>query len=240
LCEDGVVARRRRKNAGESAAVVLKVGHDWDGEGVRACTARGGDAGLETSKAQASARAWHARRRNALAALAALHARRRGTRRVPQRSTRQAAAAILTRSRVQRLVRRSDADQGHEGPVRRDGNRPATVRVERAGPVTARVDQAAVAAAVRRPGGRGEVTKAPAAPLSLAQAVRAYRRESLIERDMGRLPGKPWSLTPMSGERADHATGWSRLRSSGLRVPTRLELVGRRRLAVGQTTRAGR
>jgi transposase len=67
----------------------------------------------------------------------------------------------------------------------------------------------------------------------------AYRREYLVERAMGRLKGRPWSLTPMSLERDDQATGLIRLLSSGLRVLTRLELVIRRRLAAARTGLAG-
>jgi transposase len=178
----------------------------------------------------------HARLRKALAALAALNERRRGKRRFTQLSTLQGAAAILTRYRVQRLVRLSYEEQVHEGLVRRYGNRPATVRVEREVQVTASVDQAAVAVAVRRLGWRVYVTNAPAEQLSLVQAVLAYRSEYLIERDMGRLKGKPLSLTPMCVERADHATGLIRLLSIGLRMLTLLEFVVCRRLAVGQTT----
>jgi transposase len=48
---------------------------------------------------------------------------------------------------------------------------------------------------------------------------------------MGRLKGRPLSLTPMDLERDDHATGLIRLLSRALRVLTRLEFVVRRRLA---------
>jgi len=41
-------------------------------------------------------------------------------------------------------------------------------------------------------------TDAPAATFSATQAVLAYRDEYLIERDFGRLKGRPLSLTPLS------------------------------------------
>jgi transposase len=66
-------------------------------------------------------------------------------------------------------------------------------------------------------------TTQPADQLSLTQAVLAYRNEYLIERNMGRLKGRPLSLTPMYLERDDHATGLIRLLSIGLRVLTLLE-----------------
>ena len=105
--------------------------------------------------------------------------------------------------------------------------------------MTAVVNQEALTQAVRRLGWRVYVTNAPAAQLSLAQAVLAYRDEYLIERDMGRLKGRPLSLTPMYLERDDHATGLIRLLSMGLRVLTRLEFVVRRRLAAAKPGLAG-
>jgi len=92
---------------------------------------------------------------------------------------------------------------------------------------------------VRRLGWRVYVTNAPAAQLSLAQVVLAYQDEYLIERDMGRLKGRPLSLTPRYLERDDHATGLIRLLSMGLRVLTLLEFVVRRRLAAAKTVLAG-
>ena len=56
---------------------------------------------------------------------------------------------------------------------------------------------------------------------------------------MGRLKGQPLSLTPMYGQRDDHATGLIRLFSIALRVLTRLEFVGRRQLAAEGTQLAG-
>jgi transposase len=69
--------------------------------------------------------------------------------------------------------------------------------------------------------------------------VWAYRSEYLLEREMGRLKGKPLSLTPMYMERDDHATGLIRLLSIGLRVLTLLEFVVRRRLAADPMGLAG-
>jgi len=54
--------------------------------------------------------------------------------------------------------------------------------------------------------------------LSLAQAVLASRRAYLVERSLGRLQGRPLSLTPMYVQRAEHATGLMRLLSLALRV----------------------
>jgi hypothetical protein len=95
--------------------------------------------------------------------------------------------------------------------------------------------QAAVAAAVRQLGWRVYVTTQPPEQLSLQEAVLAYRHESRVERAMGRLKGRPLSLTPMYLERDDHATGLIRLLSLGLRVLTWLEFEVRRRVATAKT-----
>ena len=63
--------------------------------------------------------------------------------------------------------------------------------------MTVSLDQAAVAAAVRPLGWRAYVTTQPSEQLSLQEAVLAYRHEYLVERAMGRLKGRPLSLTPM-------------------------------------------
>jgi transposase len=69
--------------------------------------------------------------------------------------------------------------------------------------------------------------------------VLAYRRQYLVESDIGRLKGQPLSLTPMYLQRDDHATGLIRLLSIGLRVLTLGELVVRQRLATTGTVLAG-
>ena len=60
-----------------------------------------------------------------------------------------------------------------------------------------------------------------------------------VERSLGRLKGRPLSLTPMYVQRDDHATGLIRLLSLALRVLTLLEFVGRRQLAAEGAKLAG-
>jgi transposase len=60
-----------------------------------------------------------------------------------------------------------------------------------------------------------------------------------VERSLGRLKGRPLSLTPMYVQRDDHATGLIRLLSVALRVLTLLEFVGRRQLAAEGAQLAG-
>ena len=190
--------------------------------------------------AQAGERGLQARLAKAQAAVTALHERRRGKHRCTDLTAlREAVDTILARYQVQGLLQVRYEEYLGERPLRRYGRRPATVRVEREVQATARVDQEAVKTAVRRLGWRVYATTQPADQLPLTQAVLAYRSEYLIERDMGRLKGRPLSLTPMYLERDDHATGLIRLLSMGLRVLTLLEFGVRRRLATAKTTLGG-
>jgi len=191
-------------------------------------------------RAQAGERGRRARLANAQAAVTALHTCGRGQRRCPDPSAlRKAGDTLLARHRVQGLLQVRYQEQLWERPRRRDGRRAATVPLEWDAQMTVSVDQEAVAAAVRPLGWRVYVTTQPPAPLSLQEAVLAYRHESLVEQAMGRLKGHPLSLTPMYRERDDHATGLIRLLSIGLRGLTRLEFGVRRRLATVKTTLGG-
>jgi transposase len=105
--------------------------------------------------AQASARALRGRLAKAQAALAALQERRRGkTRGTELSALREATEALRQRYQVQGLLAVRDTEAVCEHPVRRYGNRPATVRVERAVRMTAVVNQEALTQAVRRLGWR--------------------------------------------------------------------------------------
>ena len=82
-------------------------------------------------------------------------------------------------------------------------------------------------------------TNQPLEQLSLEQAVLAYREEYRVERNFGRLKGKPLSLTPMYLQEDHRATGLIRLLSIGLRFLSLLEGVIRQRLAETQSKLAG-
>jgi transposase len=190
--------------------------------------------------AQAGARGLRARLANAQAAVTALNKRGQGQRRCPDPSAlRQAVDTILARYRVQGLLHVRYKEQWWERPLRRYGHRGATVRLEWDGQVTVSLDEEAMAAAVRQLGWRVYVTTQPPAQLSLQEAILAYRSEYLVERAMGRLKGQPLSLTPMSLERDDRATGLIHLLSIGVRVLTLLEFGVRQRLAMAKTTLGG-
>ncbi len=191
-------------------------------------------------QAQAAEAAWRARLTKAQSALTALNERGRGKKRFTEvESLQQAAEALVEQHRVQGLLRLSYEEEVRERPVRRYRGRPATVRQEREVRVTVAVDEEALEKAIRRLGWRVYATNAPVERLSLEQAVLAYRGQYLIDRGMGRLKGRPLSLTPMYLERDDRATGLIRLLTIGLRVLTLLEFVVRRNLAAEGVKLAG-
>lgn len=190
--------------------------------------------------AQAAERGLRGRLAKAQAEITALNTRGRGRRRCADpRALRAAVDAILTRYRVHSLLHVRYTDRFRERPLQRAGGRGPTVRLEWDGQVAVSLDQEALAAAVRQLGWRVYATTQPSEQLSLQDAVLAYRNEYLVERVMGRLKGRPLSLTPMYLEREDHATGLIRLLSIGLRVLTLLEFGVRQRLAMAKTKLKG-
>jgi transposase len=190
--------------------------------------------------AQAGERGLRARLAQAQAAIAARNDRRRGQRRGTALASLQATvAADLARYHVQGVLQVRSASQEGWRPVRRAGDRPPRLRLERAWPVSVSVDAEAVGAAVGPSGWRVYATHARPADLSLGQAVLAYRRHYLVERDIGRLKGHPLALTPLYRPRDDQVIGSVRLLSVGLRGLPRLAFVVRQRLAAARTILAG-
>jgi transposase len=190
--------------------------------------------------AQAAEAVLRARVAKAIAQIEALNQRGRGKKRVEEVSAlRQAVVAIVQRYGVENLVWFRLTQHATPRPVRPYRGRPARIEEDRHATVEVCVDAVAVEAAVRRLGWRVYGTNQPVELLSLAQAVLAYRNEYLVERSLGRLKGRPLSLTPMYVQRDDHATGLIRLLSIALRVLTLLEFVGRRQLAAAGAKLAG-
>jgi transposase len=173
----------------------------------------------------------------AKAQVEALNRRGRGRKRFEEVETlREAVNDIVQRHRVEDFLWLRYDQHAKTRSVRAYKDRPAYVQEERHATVEVRVDEAALESAVRRLGWRIYSTHQPAQQLSLEQAVLAYRSEYLVERSLGRLKGRPLSLTPMYVQRDDHATGLIRLLSIALRVLTLLEFVVRRQLrAEGET-----
>jgi transposase len=191
-------------------------------------------------QAHAAEAALRARVAKAMAQIEALNQRGRGKKRFETGAAlRQAVVAIVQRYGVEDLVWFRLTPHVTSPPVRAYRGQPARVDHDRHATVEVRVDEAALEATIRRLGWRVYGTNQPLASLSLAPAVLAYRSAYQVERSFGRLKGRPLSLTPMYGQRDDHATGRIRLLSIAWRVLTLLEFVGRRQLAAEGATLAG-
>ena len=183
--------------------------------------------------AKAAAASLRTRVAKAQAQVEALNQRGRGRKRFAEiDELRQAATAIVQRHEVEDFLWLRYDQQAAARPVRAYCKREAGIKVERQATVEVRVDEDMLARALSRLGWRIYVTNQARDQLSLEQAVLAYRSEYLVERSLGRLKGRPLSLTPMYVQRDDHATGLIRLLSIALRVLTLIEFVGRRQLAL--------
>jgi transposase len=191
-------------------------------------------------QAQAAESALRVRVAKAIAQIEVLNQRGRGKRRFAEvAALRQEVVTIVQRYGVEAFLWLCFHPHVEPRAVRAYRGRPARMAEDRHATVEVRVDEATLEAAVRRLGWRVYRTNQPAAQLSLAQAVLAYRNEYLVEKSLGRLKGRPLSLTPMYVQRDDHATGLIRLLSMALRVLTLLEFVSRRRLATEGAQLAG-
>jgi len=170
----------------------------------------------------------------------ALAERRRGKKRLRDRSAVDAAIeAIRQTQRVGDLLQIEVQEYSHAQHIRAYNGQPARVEQAWDFSLTVAVDQAAVAATVARLGWRVYATNQPAEQLSVEQAVLCYREEYLIEQGIGRLKGAPLSLRPFYLQRDDHAKGLVRLLLLGLRVLCLLEWVVRRKLAASGESLSG-
>jgi transposase len=170
----------------------------------------------------------------------ALNQRGRGRKRFAEiAELRLAVNAIVQQHQVADFLWLRYDQQDTSRPVRAYRARAAGSKIDRQATVEVRVDEEALDVAVSRLGWRVYSTNQPSEQLSLEQAVLAYRSEYLVERSLGRLKGRPLSLTPMYVQRDDHASGLIRLLSIALRALTLLEFVGRRQLAGEEAKLAG-
>lgn len=127
----------------------------------------------------------------------ALNQRGRGTKHYEDASAlRQAVVAIGQRHAVEDLVWFRLTPQVTPRAVRAYRGRPARVVHDRQATVAVRLDDAALAAAIWRVGWRVYGPNQAAASVSLEPAGLAYRRAYHVERSLGRLKGRPRSLTP--------------------------------------------
>jgi transposase len=192
------------------------------------------------AQAHAAETALHARLDKTEAALNELNGHHQGKERWTQvDALRRAAEALLKHNHVEGLFRLSYTEQVEERSVRSYGDRPAETRIERSLILGVERDETGIQAAIARLGWRVYGTNQPTEPLSLEQAVLAYREEYRVERNFGRLKGKPLSLTPMYLQDDHRATGLIRLLSIGLRVLSLIEGVVRQQLAETKSKLAG-
>ncbi len=190
--------------------------------------------------ARAAETALRARLGQAQAALSDLLVRRQGKPVLADRAAvEQAVAETVRHFRVAGLLRVTVSEQVTEQPVRAYRDRPATVRPQSQFTISSEVEPDALASAIEQLGWRVYATNQVTDGLSLPQAVEAYRDEYVVERNFGRLKGRPLSLSPMYVERDDHATGLVRLLSLALRILTLMEFVVRRQLALQGAALAG-
>ena len=146
---------------------------------------------------QAAEAALRARVAKAKAQVEALNQRGRGANALKRsRPYARRSMTIVQRSRRRGLLVAALRPTHHDAPrasvpgsAGADGRKSATPRW-RSGWTRRRLESA-----VRRLGWRVYGTNQPAEQLSLEQAVLAYRSEYLVERSLGRLKGRPLSLT---------------------------------------------
>lgn len=170
----------------------------------------------------------------------------RGKRQIQDESTLiTAAEAILKQQAVAGLLtyafeRQEQRQTKYLGRGRGGPDRPqreiVTVRYQMTG-VSCQTE--ALAAQQATLGWRAYVTNAPAAQLTLADAVLTYRDEWLIERGFHRLKGAPLSLDPLFVKRDDQVRGLINLLSIAVRLLTLIEFVVRRQLKQNQEQLVG-
>ena len=184
------------------------------------------------SLANSARRGLEGRLQRAAAALEALTPPRgRGRRQWDDREAlEEAVRAILRQHRVEGLLEVSYRCEVERRTVRGYASRPARVEERVRYVVQVQRNAAAIRTARRRLGWRLYVTEAPVVRLPLAQALLAYRGAPRIERNFGRLKGRPLGLRPLYVQREDHAKGMVRLLSLALRVLTLTEHVVRENL----------
>lgn len=152
---------------------------------------------------------------------------------------RQAAEEILRQYRIEGLLSLNITQHVQERRVRKYGDRPAEVRIERDVSLMVSQNETAIQQAIAQLGSQVYGTNASQNDLPLAKAVLAYRNEYLVERGFARLKGPTLSLTPMFLKDDRRMIGLIRLLSIGLRVLTLLEFAVRRELAQNQEKLVG-
>ena len=114
---------------------------------------------------------------------------------------------ILKQNKVEGLLEIDAVESTIEQHRRSYRGKPARIETKQVLEVNVQDNKVAIDIAIKRLGWWVYATNASSEKLSLNDAIFAYREEYIIEREFGRLKGKPLSLTPMYLQRDDHATG---------------------------------
>jgi transposase len=226
---------RRRKKIAEGFELQLTLDAEIEGQGVH-----WGERRLVVrSLAQAAQQAEGLEKRlgQAVTEIEALTERRQGKKRLSASELPQAAEQILSRRRVEGLVKVQAHTTTMQTPKRRYGSRPAEVRVETHTRLKAHIDRAAVRQAKQRLGWRVYATNQ--AGLTLTQVVLAYREQYLLERCFGRLKGRTLSVMPLYLQTDTRVAGLIRLLTIALRLLTLVEFVVRQHLRQENAELAG-
>ena len=170
----------------------------------------------------------------------------RGRRQIAEEAALQTAvAAVLTQYRVTGLLQVT-WEREEEGVTRfvgrgRGGPERATRREVKVRYAVTGVERAetAIEAQRQRLGWRVQVTNAPAARLTLGQAVIHYRGGAWLEQGFHRFKDRPLGIRPLFVRRDDQIIGLTRLLSLGMRLLTIAEMQVRRGLAEAQETLVG-
>jgi len=146
---------------------------------------------------------------------------------------------ILRKSQMQELLTVEYHQQGSIRTLRKYKNKPERISDEREVTISVTVNQIAYQDAIKHLGWRVYATNADEKELPFSRAILAYRSEFLIERNFGRLKGKPLSLRPMYLQTEERIIGLIRLLSIALRVLGLIEYQLRQQLEKQQTVLRG-
>jgi transposase len=146
---------------------------------------------------------------------------------------------IQKQYRVQGLFDCQSEAQVTERAIRAYKGQPARLERKVRYQLSVTRNQPAIAEAEFQAGWRIYATNAPVAELSLSQAVLAYRDQYLAENVFRRLQGKLLSITPVYGQRDDHAQGLFHLLSLGARALALGDYQAKQALAQAQSELTG-
>ncbi len=146
---------------------------------------------------------------------------------------------ILHNTHLQELLIVEYHQQGNLRSLRKYKDKPERLLDEREVTISVTINQSAYENTVQRLGWRVYATNADENKLPFSRAILAYRSEFLIERNFGRLKGRPLSLRPMYLQTEERIIGLIRLLSIALRVLVLIEYQLRQQLEQQQIVLRG-